>query len=164
MKNIPETTDLAMEVGKRLFEELLEPLNATFGRVAVRSAYRSPSVNACGNENGHGCASNEGNYAGHIWDRLDSDGKKGATAFIVIPWFADRFADGADWRALAYWIHNHLPYGDLYFHPKLCAFNIRWHEKPSRTIRSYIKPASELVDGEPANLTVTCVYAGFPMY
>lgn len=107
--NIPENPDLAIEVGKRLCEDLLEPLNATFGRIAIRSAYRSPKVNALGNEKGHSCASNEKNFSGHIWDQLDSSGSKGATACVVVPWFADRYAHGADWRALAYWIHNHLP-------------------------------------------------------
>jgi hypothetical protein len=162
--NIPENPDLAIEVGKHLCEELLEPLNATFGRVAVRSAYRSPTVNAFGNEKGHSCASNESNYAGHIWDHVDAKGYKGATACVVVPWFADRCGQGADWRALAYWIHNHLPYSDLYFFPNLCAFNISWHEKPTRSIRSYIKPPSSLVDGEPANPTVAGFYAGFPKF
>jgi hypothetical protein len=46
--NIPEDPDLAIEVGKHLCLELLEPLNATFDRVAIRSAYRSPTVNALG--------------------------------------------------------------------------------------------------------------------
>ena len=162
MQNIPENPDLAIEVGKHLCSALLEPLNATFGRIEVRSAYRSPTVNAFGNEKDLGCASNENNYAGHIWDHVDSNGFKGATACIVVPWFADRFAEGADWRALAYWIHNHLPYSELYFFPKLCAFNITWHEKQKRSIRSYIKPASTLADGEPINLAVADFYAGFP--
>lgn len=164
MPNIPENPDLAIEVGKKLCEELLEPLNATFGRLAVRSAYRSPKVNAFGNENKLNCASNESNYASHIWDHLDADDCKGATACVVVPWFSDRYADGADWRALAYWIHNHLPYSDLYFFPKLCAFNISWHEKPTRSIRSYIKPPSTLKDGEPVNLTVADFYSDFPKY
>ena len=162
--NIPENPNLAIEVGKQLCEELLEPLNATFGRVAVRSAYRSPTVNAFGNEKGHSCASNKSNYASHIWDHVDDKGLKGATACVVVPWFADRHKEGADWRALAYWIHNHLPYSDLYFFPKLCAFNISWHERPTRSIRSYIKPPSTLVDGEPVNLAVADFYAGFPKY
>lgn len=163
-QNIPENPDLAIEVGKHLCEELLEPLNATFGRIAVRSAYRSPTVNAYGNEKGHSCASNESNYAGHIWDYPDAKGYKGATACVVVPWFADCYAEGADWRALAYWIHNHLPYSDLYFFPKLCAFNISWHEKPTRSIRSYIKPPSSLVDGEPVNPAVANFYVGFPKF
>ena len=32
----------------------------------------------------------------------------GATACVVVPRFADRYAAGADWRSLAYWIHDHL--------------------------------------------------------
>ncbi len=164
MPNIPENPDLAIEVGKKLCEELLEPLNATFGRLAIRSAYRSPTINDFGNKNKLNCAKNESNYASHIWDHLDSDGLKGATACVVVPWFADRYDRGADWRALAYWIHNHLPYSDLNFHPKLCAFNISWHEKPTRSIGSYIKPASTLVDGEGVNLSVADFYADFPQF
>ena len=81
--NIPDNPDLAIEVGKHLCEELLEPLNATFGRIAIRSAYRSCAANQKGNEKGENCAKNESNYAGHIWDRLDADGLKGATACVV---------------------------------------------------------------------------------
>jgi len=39
--NIPDNPDLAIEAGRQLCEQLLEPLNATFGRVCIRSAYRS---------------------------------------------------------------------------------------------------------------------------
>jgi hypothetical protein len=39
--NIPEDPDLAIEVGKHLCEELLEPLQSTFGRISIRSGYRS---------------------------------------------------------------------------------------------------------------------------
>ncbi|MFT5485392.1 MAG: hypothetical protein ACI9JL_003941 [Paracoccaceae bacterium] len=54
-------------------------------------------------------------YAAHIWDSPDADGCIGATACIVIPSFADRYAGGADWRALAWWIHDHFPYAHLQF-------------------------------------------------
>ncbi len=138
--NIPDDPDLAIAAGTRLCAELLEPLNATFGRIAVRSAYRSSAVNAFGNANGLNCASNARSHAGHIWDRRDADGCMGATASIVIPWFADRYAAGADWRALAWWIHDHLPYSRLQFFPKLAAFNIQWHERPLRRIDSFIAP------------------------
>jgi hypothetical protein len=60
----------------------------------------------------------------------------------VVPWFADRYADGADWRALAWWIHDHLPYHHLQFFPKLAAFNITWREEPERIISSYIARAA----------------------
>ena len=162
--NIPEKPDLAIEVGKRLCVELLEPLNATFGRIEIRSAYRSPTVNALGNEKGHNCASNAKNYAGHIWDRLDAKKKKGATACVVVPWFADRYAKGADWRALAYWIHNHLPYSELQFFPKLAAFNISWHEEPKRNIDSYIDPKGKLLRGEAPNKAYARFYRGFPKF
>jgi hypothetical protein len=144
IQNIPEDPDLAIEVGKHLCEKLLEPLQDTFGRIAIRSAYRSLEVNAFGNEHNLRCASNESNYAGHIWDKRDMNGKMGATACVVIPWFADRYDAGADWRALAWWIHDHLPHGGLCFYPKLAAFNISWHEEPQRTIYSFINPKGYL--------------------
>jgi len=50
---------------------------------------------------GLSCASNERNYGRHIWDRLDAEGCIGAMASVVVPWFADLYADGADWRAMA---------------------------------------------------------------
>ena len=140
MPNIPEDVDLAVEAGSRLCQELLEPLQENFGRIAIRSAYRSPVVNDFGNRNKLNCASNENNYAAHIWDRRDVNGFMGATACIVVPWFADRYEAGADWRQLAWWIHDHLPYSSLYFFPKLAAFNIQWHERPVRRIDSYVAP------------------------
>ena len=140
IRNIPENPDLAISAGKRLCVELLEPLQATFGRIAIRSAYRSCDVNAYGNAHKLNCASNESNFARHIWDHRDADGCMGAMACIVVPWFADRYADGADWISLAWWIHDNLPYGSLYFFPKLAAINIGWHERPERRIDSYIKP------------------------
>lgn len=161
--NVPENPDLAIEVGKRLCEELLEPLNATFGRVVVRSAYRSPTVNQLGNEKKLNCSSNEKNYASHIWDRLDADGCKGATACIVIPWFAGRYEQGADWRSMAYWVHDHLPFSRLQFFPRLAAFNITWHERPVRSIYSYIEPRGYLLRGAPADRRFPEMYEGFPV-
>jgi hypothetical protein len=138
--NIPDDPDLVIAAGTRLCEELLEPLHATFGSVAVRSAYRSCEVNGYGNKHGLDCARNEANYAHHIWDRRDADGCIGATACVVVPWFADRYGAGTDWRSLAWWIHDHLPYSTLVFYPKLAAFNIQWHEQPERTIRGTFPP------------------------
>lgn len=141
--NLPTDPDLAIKAGTRLCEELLEPLNATFGRIAIRSAYRSEAVNGYGAErqkSGYTCASNAANYADHIWDRRDASGRMGATACIVVPWFADRYENGADWQSLAWWIHDHLPYSSVYFFPKLAAFNLQWREQPERRIDSYISP------------------------
>lgn len=138
--NIPDDPDLAIAAGRQLCEQLLEPLADKFGRVSIRSGFRSAALNDFGNRHKLNCAANEKDYAGHIWDRRDTDGHMGATACIVIPWFADRFEAGADWRALAWWIHDHLPYAYLQFFPKLCAFNIQWHEAPRRRIDSFIAP------------------------
>lgn len=160
--NIPENPDLAIEVGTQLCEKLLEPLQATFGRVAVRSAYRSPAVNQKGNDENHRCGSNESNFARHIWDKRDSDGWAGAMACVVVPWFTDRFERGADWRALAYWVHDHLPYSELQFFPRLCAFNIGWHEKPARKISSFIEPKGLLFREQPQKGQHKALYADFP--
>ena len=142
--NIPDDPDLAIEVGTRLCETLLEPLHERFGRLAIRSAFRSCAVNQLGNEKGHNCASNARNYAAHIWDRRDDAGKKGATACVVAPRFADFLDRGGDWRSMAWWIHDHLPYSTLCFFPMLGAFNIQWHEKPERRIDSYVAPKGTL--------------------
>jgi hypothetical protein len=168
--NIPDDPDLAIEAGRRLCTELLEPLHASFGGIAIRSAYRSPAVNGFGNARqregkaGYTCSSNEATAAGHIWDRRDADGFMGAAACIVIPWFAERYAAGADWRALAWWIHDHLPYASLYFFPKRAAFNIQWHETPIRRIDSYIPPKGTLTKPGMTNHSVDHSewYAGFP--
>lgn len=140
VQNIPDDPDLALASGRKLCTELLEPLQERFGRIAIRSAYRSATVNDLGNRKGFNCATNEKNRAAHIWDLRDAEGFMGATACVVIPSFADRYARGTDWRSLAWWIHDHLPYANLCFFPKLAAFNIRWHEKPERRIDSYIPP------------------------
>jgi hypothetical protein len=149
--NVPDDPDLAVAAGTKLCEELLEPLADRFGRIAIRSAYRSAALNDFGNRNRLNCSSNERDYAGHIWDRRDKDGCIGATACIVIPWFADEYAKGADWRALAWWIHDTLPYSHLQFFPKLCAFNIQWHERPRRRIDSFIAPRGCLTKPGMAN-------------
>jgi hypothetical protein len=162
--NIPDTPDLAIAAGQELCAKLLEPLNRIFGGINIRSGYRSATLNEFGNRNRLNCAANEKDYAGHIWDRHDADGFIGATACIVIPWFADRYADGADWTALAWWIHDHLPYSHLQFFPKLCAFNIQWHERPRRRIDSFIAPRGCLTKPGMANHAGdhSDLYPGFP--
>jgi hypothetical protein len=83
--------------------------------VAIRSAYRASAVNALGNVHGLSCASNEHNYARHIWDRRDARACMGALATVVVPWFVDRYAEGADWRAMTWWIHDHPPIASYNF-------------------------------------------------
>ena len=107
--NIPYDPDLAIPAGPRLCTDLLDPLHETFGSVAIRSSYRSCEVNGFGAANKLNCSRNESTYAGHIWDRRDEHGLMGATTCIVIPWFADQYERGRDWRDLAWWVHDHLP-------------------------------------------------------
>ncbi|POF34258.1 hypothetical protein [Roseibium marinum] len=142
--NIPHHPDVAIEAGTKLCEELLEPLRAAFGHVAIRSAYRSPEVNGFGNENDLNCARNEANHAHHIWDYRDGEGRLGATACIAVPWVWDRHSEEGDWRRLAWWIHDHLPYNSLWFFPKLWAVNVNWREAPERRIDSYAAPVGLL--------------------
>ena len=138
--NIPENPDLAIETGTRLCTELLEPLQNT-----VRSTFHPLRIPVA---TGHRLRQRtrawcqRGNTTRGITSGTCSIGPatKGAAACIVIPWFADRYATGADWRALAWWIHDHLPYSHLEFYPKLCAFNIHWSEHPKRRIDSFIRP------------------------
>src|SRR5947199_10201348 len=85
----------------------------TFGRLAIRSAYRSPEVNAYGNAHFHNCGSNERNRARHIWDQRSADGGIGAMTSVVVPWLVDRLDKGATWEGMAWWIHDHLPYSEL---------------------------------------------------
>lgn len=146
--NIPDDPDMAIAAGEKLCQELLDPLFETFGNVIVRSAFRSCAVNQYGNENKLNCSSNERTYADHIWDRRDSEGRMGACACIVIPWFADQYgADpykpGRDWRDLAWWIHDNLPYSSMYFFPVRAAVNLVWREDPAQSIKSYIPPLKD---------------------
>jgi hypothetical protein len=72
--NIPDDPDLAIEAGKALCVNVLEPIQDAFVRICSRSAYRSCAVNAKGaeNKNQYRCSTNENNYAGHIWDKHDA--------------------------------------------------------------------------------------------
>ncbi|MDT8858074.1 hypothetical protein RNZ50_24190 [Paracoccaceae bacterium Fryx2] len=150
--NIPDDPDLAIAAGTRLATDLLDPLVETFGPITIRSAYRAPAVNAFGNAHGLNCARNEASFAGHIWDRRDAAGRMGACACIQIPWFADQYEQGRDWRDLAWWIHDHLPYSAMWFFPVRAALNLTWREEPERTISSYIAPRGKLLaaGAEPA--------------
>ncbi len=163
LSNIPSDPNLAIHAGQQLCQELLEPLQDTFGRIAVRSGYRSAEVTRFGNERGHG-ATVEWNSGYHVWDLKDRKGRIGAAACIVIPWFADRYADGADWRSLAWWIHDHLRYAHMQFYPKLCAFNILWREKGCDGIESFIAPRGKLTKPGMSNFEDdhSKWYRGFP--
>jgi len=140
LQNVPDFPEIAIESGTKLCTELLEPLQSKFGRVSIRSAYRSPEVNEFGNKHNHQCSRNEITYADHIWDYRDKDGNLGATATIVVNNFIPYYEKTGDWESLAWYIHDHLPYSSMEFYPIYAAFNFRWRENPERRITSRCPP------------------------
>ena len=139
--NIPEDPDTALLAARGLCETLLEPLSEAFGKISIRSGYRSPTLNAFGNDRKLNCGSNAYNRAQHIYDHRDEAGRLGATATIVVNRFADLYEETRDWRPLAWFIHDLLPYHSMYFFPKLAAFNLNWNEACGRLwIKSYAQP------------------------
>ena len=129
--NIPDHPDIAIEAGKGLCENVLEPIQGALGRIWIRSAYRSSAVNSKGaeNNNQYNCSKNESNYADHIWDVKDSNGYIGATACIVVTSFLPYYEKTKNWQALAWWVHDNVPdYASMVFFPKLAAGNISWHQ------------------------------------
>jgi hypothetical protein len=142
--NIPENPELALTNGRAFCTTLLDPLEETFGRIALRSGYRSPALNQYGNENNLNCARNDNPIECHIWD-WGAGARAVAGATIVVPWFADQYDQGRDWRDLAWWLHDHLPYSEMWFFPKLAALNLVWRPDPQRTISSYIAPRGMLL-------------------
>ena len=143
--NIPDDPDLAIGAGTALCQNLLEPLLARFGKISIRSAYHSAEVNQFGNINKLNCGRNQTNHAGYIWDRRDAQGHMGATACIVVNSFIPYYERTGDWEAMAWWVHDHLPYSDMQFFPRYAAFNLQWHENPLRRIYSYIPPRRGLL-------------------
>ena len=164
LRNVPDKPERAAETGRMLCEHLLEPLQATFGRIHIRSGYRAPQVNQYGNQHNLNCASNEKNFGRHIWDHPDAQGGHGAMACVVVPWLVDSLEKGGSWTAMAWWIHDHLPYSNLHFFSKLGAFNIGWHERPERRIDSYAAPKGCLTQPGMANHGGSHAdqYKGFP--
>jgi hypothetical protein len=138
--NIPDDPELAIETGRRLCEELLEPLREAFGRISIRSAFRCREVARICNERGHNCAKPESEYANHIWDRRDAEGFCGAMATVIVHAFIPYYERTGDWEALAWWVHDHLPYSEMQFFPRFSAFNLGWREVPRRRISSFIPP------------------------
>lgn len=137
--NVPDNASLAVEAGRRLCEELLEPLQANFGRLSIRSGYRSTALNDLCHSKGLGCAASARNFSRHIWDRRDAAGHIGAMACVVSPWLADFTAVHRNWLPMAAWIRERLPYSEVVFFPRLAAFNIGWHERPKGTIRTHVR-------------------------
>ncbi|THD59055.1 hypothetical protein [Phenylobacterium sp.] len=149
--NLPEDSDLAIEAGRNLCRWVLEPLRAGLGHVALRSAYRSPTVNGrCHALHKAGvadswCASNDDSAGAHIWDRRDRAGRLGATATVVVPRYLDHYEQTGDWRPLAWWIRDHVPeHAEVQFFRVQCAFNIGWSEGPSDRSIGLLDPPTRL--------------------
>jgi len=126
--NIPVDPELLLKAGSHLCEHVLDPIQEQLGKVSIRSGYRCPKVNQVGNEKKYNCASNERNYARHIWDVPDASGNFGATACVVVNAFVDHYETTGDWTVLGWWLLDHVPsFRDVVFFPKLAAFNINWY-------------------------------------
>lgn len=139
--NFPIDKSRLVRAGRGLCENVLEPIQTAFGKLSIRSAYRCPRVNQLGNEKKYNCATNDYNYARHIWDVEDSQGNYGATACIVVNSFVEYYEETNDWPAIAWWIHDNIPaYREMAFYPKLAAFNINWYSDPNaeKTISSQV--------------------------
>jgi hypothetical protein len=157
--NIPENPELAIAAGEKLCQLVLEPLRAAFGHIAIRSAYRSPTLNGhCHELHKQGvaeswCTCNEDNFGYHIWDIRDSAGYLGATATIVVPGYIEHYERTGDWQSLGWWIRDNLEhYAQVQFFRRLCAFNIRWYEGPSDKAIGYLDPPTRVTltkAGEP---------------
>ncbi len=165
--NVPDDPELALEAGRGLCRDLLEPLHEIFGHVTVRSAFRCGDLNGFGNAHGFSCANNRTARTRHIWDRHDDERHVGATACVVIPWFIDSegYRNTGDWRPLAWFIHDHLPYSEMAFFPINAAFNLTWRVRdPIRKIRSYAPPKGILTrPGYPNHAgDHSDLYPGFP--
>lgn len=151
--NVPDRIEDAVMAGSKLCELLLEPLQEKFGRIHVRSGYRSQKVNEAGKEKN--CATNNDGF--HTWDRPHDKHGIGATACISIPSLSEKVMSGEiEYQAIAWWIVDHLPDwsfieffstpSDIAFANEIC-FNIGWHQHPMHSITSW--------RGGPRNLHAT---------
>ena len=169
--NIPDDPELwPSRRGPASARSCSSPCTPRSGQVSIRSAFRSVAVNSYGHERvarGYACGETTWNHSRHVWDRRDAAGFMGATACIVIPWFIARHEAGTPWRALAWWVHDHLPYSDMMFFGakgRNCAFNLRWHEKPDRRIDAFSPRRVLLTKPGVANHTWVTIHRSTPEF
>jgi len=143
LRNVPEKAriDVAVEAGSKLCNQLLEPLQKRFGRIHVRSGYRSLEVNAAGVEK-HNCAADNRGF--HTWDHPSESNGIGATACISVPSISRAvLAEICPYEAVAWWIHDNLPeWSHLEFfatpeHSNEVCFNIGWLARPLKTMTTW---------------------------
>ena len=144
LRNVPdkERIDIAIEAGSKLCSLLLEPLQKQFGRVHVRSGYRSREVNAAGVQK-HNCAADNRGF--HTWDHPSENNGIGATACISVPGVSKAVFDGTvSYESMAWWVYDNLPeWSHLEFfataeHSDEVCFNIGWLEQPLKTMTSCV--------------------------
>ena len=135
INNTPDDPDLAIETGSRLCAEILEPLIVHYGPIVIRSGFRSAKLNDYGHQHGLQCAANIRNFAYHIWDHVDASGHQGAAACIIIPSVRDAPDQRAALEDLIGFIRSNLDFHRLTFFRRDTAFNIGWHEEPSRVVK-----------------------------
>jgi hypothetical protein len=148
LRNIPDDPDLAIEAGRKLCTEVLEPITEMFGPIIVRSGFRSAALNQFGHTRRLRCASNARNRAYHIWDQRDDHGHMGAAACIHIPSAAE--SDTPELRPeFARFLHDRLPYHRMVFFRSPATLNIGSHEAPVRSVFSYApKPGWIIREGD----------------
>lgn len=143
LRNVPEKAriDVAVEAGSKLCSQLLEPLQKRFGRIHVRSGYRSLEVNAAGVER-HNCAADNRGF--HTWDHPSESNGIGATACISVPSISKAvLAEICPYEAIAWWIYDNLPeWSHLEFfatpeHSNEVCFNIGWLTQPLKTMTTW---------------------------
>ena len=156
LRNVPQDVKAAVYAGQQLCGKLLEPLHEAFGRIHVRSGYRSHAVNQQGIDK-HNCAIDNDGF--HVWDRLTTSGHgAGAVACISIPRVSAMAREGkVDDLAIAWWIVDHLPdWSCLEFfvtpaYADELSFNIGWHQKAIKVIttwRSTPRDRTKLIPSE----------------
>ncbi|MFN3226070.1 MAG: hypothetical protein ACE360_07470 [Hyphomicrobiales bacterium] len=126
--NLPNDETRTIHAGTKLCERILEPIVALFGPIIIRSGFRSAALNAFGHQNGLSCASNERNYGRHIWDHVDSKGRVGASACIIIPAFNAGATELTSREELASFLKDRTPCDHITFFRRNNAFNIGWKE------------------------------------
>lgn len=125
--NIPDDIELAIETGTNLCAKLLEPLQQAFGPIRIRSGYRSSTLNAFGHKHCLNCAANKKNYAAHIWDRLDCEGRKGASSCVVVPTLMrDDLSQEGMKAILEEWCRSQPELDHVRFFKQPATFNIGW--------------------------------------
>ena len=156
LRNVPDVGRVqdAVRAGTQLCEQLLEPLQEVFGRIHVRSGYRSRAVNAAG-VGRHNCAADNDGF--HTWDHPHPVHGWGATACISMPRVSRAvLQSGLPYQALAWWIHERLPnWGHVEFfatpeHSDELCFNIGWSERPMKSRTSWRGGARNLLATMPS--------------